>query len=72
METIINPVCTGCGKHPADLLEYSLPAKDEGISPDEYVMSEEGTYNKSNGHFLCTNCYVEAGMPSSERGWVAP
>jgi hypothetical protein len=28
------------------------------------VREEEGTYNPANGHFLCTHCYIAAGMPS--------
>ena len=37
-----------------------------------YVRRGEGTYNRDNGHFLCTPCYIKAGMPSSPRGWRAP
>lgn len=66
------PICTGCRKHPDQLSEYVSAAADAGISPDDYVRREEGTYNRENGHFLCTNCYIKAGMPSSPRGWVAP
>jgi hypothetical protein len=29
---------------------------------------EEGTYNPINGHFLCDQCYIEAGMPVGENG----
>ncbi|HYE39172.1 MAG TPA: hypothetical protein VEB23_04525 [Ramlibacter sp.] len=68
----MTPVCTGCKKRPAELDEYTELAADENMTPDEYVRKEEGTYNPENGHFLCTNCYVEAGMPSSPQGWVAP
>jgi hypothetical protein len=39
---------------------------------NDYVRSGEGTYNHENGHFLCTPCYIKAGMPSSPRGWRAP
>jgi hypothetical protein len=42
------------------------------LTPDRYVQAEEGTLNPQNGHFLCTSCYIEAGMPSSPAGWVAP
>ena len=74
---MVNPICVGCGKHPTELEEYveaSSPKAwgGKGISPDDYVRREEGTYNRENGHFLCTDCYVAAGMPSSPRGWVAP
>ena len=34
------------------------------MTPDAYVRAEEGTYNRENGHFLCTDCYVRASMPS--------
>lgn len=69
----MKPICIGCNKHPDDIGEYideSRPLR--GITPDDYVRSEEGTYNRENGHFLCTGCYVKAGMPSSPTGWKAP
>lgn len=66
------PVCIGCGRHPEEIEEYVEAAKQCDLTPDEYVMKEEGTYNPSNGHFLCTVDYVKAGMPSSPRGWHAP
>ena len=59
-------------KHPEELSEYVDAATEEGTTPDEYVIKEEGTYNKENGHFLCTVCYWRAGCPSSPRGWKAP
>ncbi len=65
-------ICTGCNKSPSDLPEYVEMAAEEDMTPDNYCWSEEGTLNRQNGHFLCTNCYVHAGMPSSPRGWVAP
>jgi hypothetical protein len=69
------PICGRCGRRPDEIEEYIEAAKecdDDAITPDVYVRSEEGTYNKDNGHFLCTTCYVEAGMPTSDRGWVCP
>ncbi len=66
------PLCIGCNKHASELEEYIEMAKLEDTTPDAYVRAEEGTYNHENGHFLCTPCYVKAGMPSSPRGWVAP
>lgn len=66
------PICTGCNKHPEEIAEYAEAAADEEMDVDQYVREEEGTYNYENGHFLCTSCYVKAGMPSSDRGWVAP
>lgn len=65
-------ICIGCQKRPSGLDEYTGPADIEEITADDYVWEEEGTLNRENGHFLCTDCYVKAGMPSSPRGWVAP
>lgn len=67
-----HPICTGCRKRPDQITEYILFAKEAGLTPDEYVQQEEGTFNRENGHFLCTDCYLKAGAPSSPRGWVAP
>lgn len=71
-ETNMRPFCTGCKKHADEIEEYIEIAKEESMTPDDYVRKEEGTYNRANGHFLCTKCYVKAGMPSSPRGWTAP
>jgi hypothetical protein len=69
---VTKPICIGCNKHPDELSEYVDAAWENGFSsPAEYVQREEGTYNPSNGHFLCTGCYIEAGMPTSPRGWTA-
>lgn len=68
----IPAICIGCGKHPDQIDEYVDMARDEGMMPDEFIRREEGSYNPANGHFLCTPCYIEAGMPSSPSGWVAP
>lgn len=70
----LKPLCIGCKKTPSQIVEYVEIAKEEGCTPDGYVRNEEGTYNKANGHFLCTDCYIKAGMPSKPYPdqWVAP
>jgi len=68
----MTPICTGCNKQPHQIPEYIEAALDNDMTPDEYVMAEEGTYNRENGHFLCTSCYIDVGMPSLGRGWQAP
>jgi hypothetical protein len=70
-------ICVGCGKTPDELDEYVSAAREEcsgvpDMTPDDYVWQEEGTLNRENGHFTCTDCYVRAGMPSWPRGWAAP
>lgn len=71
---IIKPLCTGCNKHPNEIEEYIDGATECEMTPDAYVREEEGTYNHANGHFLCTDCYIKAGMPSLRypAKWVAP
>lgn len=60
--------------HPDQIEEYIEEAKDEEMTPDEYVRSAEGTYNRANGHFTCTDCYIKMGMPAKPypETWVAP
>lgn len=65
-------ICTGCNRVPVDISEFAPEFTGEDMSPDDYVWREEGTLNTSNGHFLCTSCYIEAGQPSSRYGWTAP
>lgn len=65
-------ICVGCERVPEQINEYSEVMTGEEVSPDDYVWKEEGTLNTSNGHFLCTSCYIKAGQPSTKRGWTAP
>ncbi len=66
-----NMICIGCQKSPSELPEYVEMGQKEGMSADDYCWEEEGTLNTENGHFLCTECYVKAGCPSSPTGWTA-
>jgi hypothetical protein len=72
------PVCIGCHRPPSQIPEYLIAAdefeEDTGtpITPEEFVRTEEGTYNPANGHFACTGCYIKMGEPSSPYGWRAP
>lgn len=68
-----HPFCIGCGTFADGFEEYIEAARENDfIDANAYVRCEEGTYNCENGHFLCTPCYVKAGMPSGPRGWTAP
>lgn len=64
--------CAYCRKAPDEIEEYLEASAEANMMPDEYVRREEGTFNAENGHFACTDCYIQIGMPSSPRGWVAP
>ena len=65
-------LCSGCRKTPRQIPEYRDAALAEETTPNDYVREHEGTLNRANGHFLCTKCYIVAGMPSRPGGWVAP
>lgn len=70
----IKPVCQGCKLEAKNIWEYIEAATDANMDVNEYVRQEEGTYNQKNGHFLCTDCYITAGMPSLPypQTWVCP
>ena len=73
-----DPICVGCAKRPPEIEGYRIATMmhpddeptDEEIT--QYVIAEEGTYNPTNGHFLCDPCYIRNGQPSSSRGWRCP
>lgn len=68
------PMCTGCNKPANEIDEYKFGAEENDMTVEDFVREEEGTYNPTNGHFLCTDCYIKAGMPSLPypQTWVAP
>lgn len=77
------PFDPSCGKFAKDMPDYDMyilmpediEAGREEATPEEreeYVRTQEGTYNPSNGHFLCDACYIEYGQPSSPTGWKCP
>jgi hypothetical protein len=70
----MQPICIGCNKRPDELEEYIECASACGMTPDEFVKEEEGAYNPENGHFACTDCYIDMGMPAlpAPDRWVAP
>jgi len=70
--SVEDPVCVGCGKKPEEIPEYFKEMTGTDLEPAAYVAQEEGTFNRHNGHFLCTDCYIREGMPSAPGGWVAP
>lgn len=55
--------CIMCGKRPEEIEEYVECAKQEEMTPEQYVKSCEGTYNSAVELFYCTDCYIKAGMP---------
>lgn len=72
-------VCVGCLKDPEEidgLQEMASQVSEEGEryyrDVRDYVVQEEGTLNRYNGHFLCDACYIAWGMPTSPTGWKAP
>jgi hypothetical protein len=39
---------------------------------EAYIRENESTYNPENGHFLCDECHVKAGMPAASEEWKCP
>ena len=68
----MRPIDPYCERSPSDIPEYVEAAKEDDVTPDQYVVDNEGTFNPKSGHFACTDCYIRLGMPSSANGWVAP
>jgi hypothetical protein len=64
-----DPMCRRYAKD-MNYLDYYL---EEDQSREDYIIQEEGTYNYKNGHFLCDECYIKAGMPTAPfPGWKCP
>lgn len=70
--------CIDCGKTPEELSEYRSAARENGTTPEKYVETEEGTYNPTNGHFLCTKDFLKREFAGARlvgvngSSWVAP
>lgn len=60
---LLTAECVGCHRAPDKISEYDPEYTGEEMTPLEYVIHNEGTYNRDNGHFWCTSCYIRAGMP---------
>ena len=63
--------CAGCGKAPAEIAEYVDAALVEQTTPELFVWDDEGTLDRASGAFLCTDCYIKLGMPTTQNGWKA-
>lgn len=68
----IKPYDPRCERLAVDIPDVVYYAGLEELTPNDWVRQEEGTYNPANGHFLCDECYIAAGMPSSPTGWKCP
>lgn len=75
------PWCIGCGRFAPDIPEVLIAVAGDVDRPfisrvdvNVWVMKNEGTYNKENGHFACDSCYIAMGQPSLPYpfGWKAP
>ena len=66
-----HPQCGLCLRTP-DQIDYRA-WKREDQSNDEFVRTEEGTYDPETDLFLCDACYIQAGCPVNPDGsrWIA-
>lgn len=56
--------CAECLRTPSEIPDEVALADAFGMTPDEYIMRIEGTYNSENGLYLCTDCYMAVDMPA--------
>jgi hypothetical protein len=74
------PKCGGCRRRPFQIPEYVEAATAElGSDPDPtpeeidaWLRVSEGTFNPATNRYLCTECFLRAGMPVSPQGWKCP
>lgn len=76
---MLDVLCIDCGKRPSEIQEYIDASEEYGVTPESFVQQEEGTYNRENGHFLCTEDFIAREMATGRRlvgmnghTWVAP
>ncbi len=62
------PRCANCKEKAEDLPEYIEASERENMSVNDYVLLYEGTFNQTNAHFLCWDCWNLLGQPEG----VAP
>jgi hypothetical protein len=55
--------CKVCGKRPSEISEYIDAGEIEDMTPEDFVIENEGTYNPETGKFYCTGCYIKIGEP---------
>ena len=55
--------CNICQRKPEDIEEYQIEAEVNDMTPEQFVIQEEGTYNPVDNIFTCTRCYISIGMP---------
>lgn len=52
------PFCPACQRQAHEIPDVKMFAKENGLTPEEFVRQEEGTYNPSSEHFLCDRCFI--------------
>lgn len=75
----VAPYCPGCKKQAPEIASVQQFATEFGMSPEEFVRVEEGTYNPGNEHFLCDDCFIRIEIAAGRRlagpndtRWVCP
>lgn len=63
MSEVIAPICIRCKKKPHEISTYVDMAKEDNMSPADFVKTGEGTYCHRTGYFWCDECYIKLGMP---------
>ena len=61
-----NPQCSVCKKEAHEIPVYVAYAEMEGMTPEDFIYMNEGTFNYRNNLFYCNKCYIKIGMPSGK------
>ena len=57
------PQCAVCKKQPHEIPIYVRFALMDGITAEDFVYMNEGTFDYRTNLFYCDKCYVKIGMP---------
>lgn len=63
VETIARLACVRDGKDPWWWSDEDTDDTPAAVTPMQFVQENDGTYNRHNGHFWCTDCYILVGQP---------
>ncbi len=67
--------CAMCKQRPHEIescvtaAEWLTEHLEEQPTPEQAVIQDDGTYDHISKLFVCDNCYIKIGMPSSRFGW---
>ena len=59
--------CPFCNRKPKDIPEYRQVSKNYEMSPNQFVMMEDITFDGFTDMFCCKDCYIALRYPPIEK-----